>query len=77
MSVRVTVSNNHIVGLKVASLRTIDSYSQQIAQEVVPMLKGEVIAAQGTRIQAISGATYTSEAYAFSIQSALDRLHVK
>lgn len=77
MSVQVTVVNSKIVGLKVATLQTLESYSQQLEQQVVPILKAEVLQAQGTAINAISGATYTSEAYAYSIQSALDKLHLK
>jgi uncharacterized protein with FMN-binding domain len=77
MAVKVTISNNRIVDLKVNSLQTLESYSQQLEQQVVPMLKAEVLKAQGTKIYAISGATYTSEAYAYSIQSALDKLHFK
>ena len=41
------------------------------------MLKSEVLAAHSARINAVSGATYTSQAYAASIQSALDKLHLK
>jgi uncharacterized protein with FMN-binding domain len=36
-----------------------------------------VLAARSARINAVSGATYTSQAYADSIQSALDKLHLK
>ncbi|MGC8511166.1 MAG: FMN-binding protein [Acidimicrobiales bacterium] len=77
MSVKVTVAQNHIVNVAVASLTTLDSYSQQLEQYVVPILKAEVLKAQGIRINALTGATYTSEAYAYSIQSALDKLHFK
>jgi len=36
-----------------------------------------VLTAQSARIDAISGATFTSEAYAASLQAALDALHMK
>ena len=39
------------------------------------MLRDEALSAQGGRIDAISGATYTSEAYIQSLQAALDELH--
>ncbi len=77
MSVRVTIANHRIVDLAVASLHTLDSYSQQLEGYAVPVLKAEVLKAQGIRINALTGATYTSEAYAYSIQSALDKLHFK
>jgi uncharacterized protein with FMN-binding domain len=41
------------------------------------MLRAEVLAAHGAQIHGVSGATYTSVAYAQSIQSALDKLHIK
>jgi uncharacterized protein with FMN-binding domain len=41
------------------------------------MLKSQVMAADSARINGVSGATYTSEAYAYSLQSALDKLHIK
>jgi uncharacterized protein with FMN-binding domain len=75
--VKVTVRGSHIVNVSVASLQTAEQYSQQLAQQVIPLLRNEVLSAQSARINAISGATYTSEAYATSLQSALDRLHLK
>ncbi|MHB1088199.1 MAG: FMN-binding protein [Acidimicrobiales bacterium] len=77
MAVKVTVVGTHIVSLNIASLKTAESYSQQLAQQALPILKSEVLQAQGTRISSLTGATYTSEAYAYSIQSALDKLHFK
>ena len=58
-------------------LRTAEPYSQQLATQVLPTLKSEVLAAHSARINAVSGATYTSQAYADSIQSALDKLHIR
>ena len=77
LAVKVTITNNRIVGLSVESLQVLESYSQQLEQYVVPILKNEVLQAQSTRINAVSGATYTSDAYAYSIQGALDKLHFK
>jgi len=77
LSVTVTVRGSQITDVSVPVLRTAEPYSQQLAQQVIPMLKSEVLAAHGARIHSVSGATYTSEAYAQSIQSALDKLHVR
>jgi uncharacterized protein with FMN-binding domain len=44
-----------------------------ISQSVAPILQGEAISAQSGKIDTVSGATYTSEAYAQSLQSALDQ----
>ena len=77
LSVTVTVRGSQITAVTVPLLRTAEPYSQQLAQQVIPMLKSEVLAAHSARIHGVSGATYTSEAYARSIQSALDKLHVR
>lgn len=77
LAVDVTITNGRITGLAVKSLQTLESYSLQLEQYAVPILKNEVLQAQSIRINAVSGATYTSEAYAYSIQSALDSLHFK
>jgi hypothetical protein len=75
LSVTVTVRSNQIVAVSVPVLRTAEPYSQQLAQQVIPMLRSEVLAVRSARIHGVSGATYTSVAYAQSIQSALDKLH--
>lgn len=77
LAVRVTVSGAKIIGLSTTGLTTAEPYSAQIAAQVIPMLKAEVLAADAPQVNGISGATYTTEAYLYSIQSALDRLHVK
>lgn len=77
LAVKVTVNGTKITSLKVANLQVAEPTSQYICQQAIPMLHSEVLQAQSTRINAITGATYTSEAYAYSIQSALDKLHVK
>ena len=77
LSVAVTVHGGQITAVSVPLLRTAEPYSQQLAQQVIPMLRSEVLAAHSAQIHGISGATYTSEAYARSIQSALDKLHVR
>ncbi len=75
LSVRVTMSGGHITKAAVATLQTADTYSQQLAAQAIPILEREVLSAQSARIHALTGATYTSEAYAYSVQSALDKLH--
>lgn len=74
LSVRVTMAGGRITDLAVATLQTADTYSQQLANQVIPILQREVLSAQSARINGLSGATYTSEAYAYSVQSALDKL---
>ncbi len=77
LNVRVTVSGSRITNVTVPLLRTAEQYSQQLAGQVIPMLKSEVLAAGSAQINGVSGATYTSQAYATSLQAALDKLHHK
>jgi uncharacterized protein with FMN-binding domain len=46
--------------------------SATINPRAIPLLKQEVLKAQSGKISAVSGATYTSQAYLSSLQSALD-----
>jgi uncharacterized protein with FMN-binding domain len=77
LGVTVTTNGSKITNIAVSTFKTIDQYSQGLEQQVVPILKGEAIKAQSARIAALTGATYTSEAYAYSLQSALDKLGIK
>ena len=77
LSVRVVASGGKITDAQIVQLQTDASYSQQIAVQVIPYLRREVLSAQSAQIDGISGATYTSEAYAMSVQSALDQLHLR
>ena len=67
-----TVSGGKITNVTAATTAA-DSKSAQINARTVPVLKSEVLAAQSADIATVSGATYTSEAYLTSLQSALDQ----
>ncbi len=60
LAVKVTVQGSRITEVSVANLQTAEQYSQRLAQQVIPMLKGEVLSAQSAGINGISGATYTA-----------------
>lgn len=66
-----------LVGGKITAVTALQLPSQGrsgfISQSVAPILQGEAISAQSGKINTVSGATYTSEAYAQSLQSALDQ----
>jgi uncharacterized protein with FMN-binding domain len=47
-------------------------HSSEIAAMAVPILRSEALRANSARIDIVSGATYTSDGYAQSLQSALD-----
>jgi uncharacterized protein with FMN-binding domain len=76
LAVKVTVIGTKITDLSTPGHYEHAQYSQQLAAQVIPMLRSEVLQAQSANINGISGATYTSEAYATSLQAALDQLHV-
>jgi uncharacterized protein with FMN-binding domain len=49
--------------------------SDEISRYSEPILHDEALQAQSAQIDTVSGATYTSDAYRTSLQSALDRVH--
>ncbi len=63
LDVKVTESGTRITDVSVPLLQTAEPTSQQISEQAIAMLRAEVLSAQGARIDAISGATYTSAAY--------------
>ena len=73
--VQVTISNGQITSVTALQLPT-GGRSGQISQYVGPILSSEALTAQSATIDIVSGATYTSEAYAHSLQSALDQAAV-
>jgi hypothetical protein len=77
LDVKVTVSGTRITDVSVPTLEVAEFTSQEICTQAIPLLRSEVLTVQSGRIDGISGATYTSEAYVQSLQAALDSLHVK
>lgn len=72
VQVEVTLVNGKITKLVAVDYPNRDPRSSEISQYSIPVLAQEVLAAQGTNIDVISGATYTTQAYAQSVQAALD-----
>ncbi len=73
VQVQVTISAGRITDVQALQMPSSHAYSAQISQYVTPMLKQEVLQAQSAQINLISGATYTTEAYAQSLGSALSQ----
>jgi uncharacterized protein with FMN-binding domain len=71
--VRITISGGRITDVQAIQLPFDRPRSQEISQYAGPQLHDEVLQAQSANIDLLSGATYTSEAYAQSVQSALDQ----
>jgi uncharacterized protein with FMN-binding domain len=71
IEVAVTLSGHRIVNVTVPQNSAIDGRSAMINSEAVPVLVQEALAAQGVNFDVVSGATFTSDAFAQSLQSAL------
>jgi uncharacterized protein with FMN-binding domain len=74
--VRVVISSGHISDVQAVQLPTDRAESAYISQVAGPMLRSEALQAQSANIDIISGATYTSESYAQSLESALQQAHL-
>jgi len=72
VQVRVVLRAKHIVDVQPLVLPTDRSRSRRISEEAAPLLRSEVLQAQSANIDLLSGASYTSEGYAESLQGALD-----
>jgi uncharacterized protein with FMN-binding domain len=72
VQVRVTMRSGRITSITNVALPFDRSRSQEISSVAGPLLRSEALQAQSARIDVVSGATYTSNGYAQSLQSALD-----
>lgn len=72
VTVTVTVSGGKITDVQAATT-VYEQHSQRYVQAAVPTLRSEVLAAQSADVNMVSGATFTSQAYLTSLQSALDQ----
>jgi uncharacterized protein with FMN-binding domain len=75
VQVLVVVSGGRITDVQSLQLPSDRRRSAYISQVAGPLLHDEVLQAQGAQIDVVSGATYTSDSYAQSVQSALDQAH--
>lgn len=71
VQVEITISGGTITDVVGIQLPT-GGHSGRISSEVAPILREEALQAQSANIDTVSGATYTSDAYAQSLQAALD-----
>jgi uncharacterized protein with FMN-binding domain len=73
MQVAAVISGGKITDVKVLQRTNQGGRSIQISNQADPMLRSEVLQAQSAKVSTIGGATYTSEGYLQSLQSALDQ----
>jgi uncharacterized protein with FMN-binding domain len=76
VQVRITVAGGRLTDVQPVTLPSDRARSAEISQIAGPMLRDEAIQARSAQIDVISGATYTSEAYAQSVEDALRQDHL-
>jgi uncharacterized protein with FMN-binding domain len=75
MQVKITLAGQRITQVTVLQHTDSGAMSEQIDSFALPKLTAETLAAQSARIDAVSGASYTSSGYIQSLQNALDQAH--
>jgi uncharacterized protein with FMN-binding domain len=73
VQVEVVISNDTISDVVAMHLTDDGQRSVQISNRAAPVLRQEVLDAQSASVNTVSGATYTSDGYLQSLQSALDQ----
>jgi uncharacterized protein with FMN-binding domain len=71
IEVAVTLTGGRVTDVKPILLPTDRPRSAEISQQAEPLLREESLQAQSGKIDIVSGATYTSEAWAQSLSAAL------
>lgn len=71
VQVQVTVSGGKITNINFLQYPNTHQTSVIINQQAIPYLQQEAIRAQSANVQVVTGATYTSQAFQQSLQSAL------
>ncbi|MET8978473.1 FMN-binding protein [Streptomyces sp. NPDC004539] len=72
VQVKLTIDNNRITKAEAVQAPSGGTSTQKTA-DAVPKLNADVVAKQSPNIDTVSGATYTSEGYKKSLQSAIDK----
>jgi len=72
VQVAVVFERGRIIDVRTLQTPSDADRSVRLATLATPVLRSEVLTAQSARVDSVSGATYTSEGYAQSVQYALD-----
>jgi hypothetical protein len=73
VQVRLVVSGGKITAAEAVKAPDGDANSRRIAADAIPKLNQAVMTAQSADIDAVSGASYTSQGYIQSLQNAIDK----
>jgi uncharacterized protein with FMN-binding domain len=71
VQVQATVENGQVTDVTALSYPANDGHSAQLSAMAIPALEQQAISAQSATLDGVSGASYTSAAFAQSLQSAL------
>lgn len=77
VQVQITVSGGQITAAEAIEYPNNDRHDQQINAYAIPILNAEAVEAQSASIDAVSGATVTSDGYITSLQSAIDAANLR
>jgi uncharacterized protein with FMN-binding domain len=72
VQVRAVLNGSRLVDVVAVHLTDSSGRSVSISDRAAPVLRREALAAGSAKIDAVSGASYTSEGYIQSLQAALD-----
>jgi uncharacterized protein with FMN-binding domain len=76
VQVEITVEDGKVTDSQVTRVPWNDHKDQEINAYAVPILNSEAVKAQSADIDMVSGATYTSQGYIRSLQSAIDQANL-
>jgi len=72
VQVRITLKSGRLTEVTAVTYPQENPRDQEINSYAIPQLRSEALEAQSANIDTVSGATYTSDGYRQSLQSALD-----
>jgi uncharacterized protein with FMN-binding domain len=75
IQVQVTFTGKQLTRVETVELSGTGARTQAINSHAEPILRAEALKAGSAKIDVVSGATYTSESYRDSLQSAIDAAH--
>jgi uncharacterized protein with FMN-binding domain len=77
VQVRITVRAHRLAAVTAVVYPSSGGRDREISSFALPKLEREAVAAQSAKIDTVSGATFTSDGYRRSLQSALDAAHLQ
>jgi hypothetical protein len=73
VQISIVINGGKITTVNLLTMPNAAERSQYLSSQAGPLLQSQTISAQSAQIDGVSGATYTSQSYQQSLQSALDQ----